>query len=105
MENQRSCDAGKLCVLLDQLYKHTWRLEALEITGEQYGILLTPMVLSTLPQAIHMEWACESEGMESDLAFLMKFIEKKINCPETSSAFDVPPTPSTQQELRSRWKH
>ena len=42
-------------------------LETLQVSGEQYGVILTPLILSRLSQDIHLEWAEEGEGHESDL--------------------------------------
>ena len=41
------------------LQAHMRSLEALNITGQQYGVVLTPLVLSRLPPYLRLEWARE----------------------------------------------
>jgi hypothetical protein len=41
-------------------------LDTLEISGENYGIFLTPLILSRLPSDIRMKWARDDTGKESD---------------------------------------
>ena len=53
--------------LYDKLQSHVRGLEALGIAGKQYGVLLTPVILSRLPTDIRMEWARQGENHESDL--------------------------------------
>jgi len=43
--------------LQDTLFGHIRSLEALGISCDKYGVLLTPIVLSCLPSEIRMEWA------------------------------------------------
>ena len=73
--------------LQDELLKHTRSLEALGVNGEEYGMFLTPVILSRLPSDIRMEWARDSEGRESDLAFLLEFLSKEIKRRERSETF------------------
>ena len=47
-------------------------LEALGIDSEQYGLLLSPMVLSRLPQEIQLEFGREDDH-DSDINFLLDF--------------------------------
>ena len=46
--------------LNDKLQAHVRSLEALGITGEQYGVLLCPVILSRLPPDLRLEWVRES---------------------------------------------
>ena len=64
--------------LRDQLLSHTRSLENLEITKEQYGVFLTPLVISKLPQEIRMEWSRDAEGKERDIDYLLTFLESEI---------------------------
>jgi hypothetical protein len=57
--------------LYDKLQRHVRCLETLDVNGEQYGVLLTPIILSRLPVELRMEWAREGGGHESDLPWLM----------------------------------
>ena len=45
----------------DTLYAHICSLASLGITGEQYGVILTPLVLSRFPPTLRLEWAREAE--------------------------------------------
>ena len=48
--------------LQDMLLSHVRSLESLGIAGDNYGVLLTPIVLSSLPADIRMQWARVSDG-------------------------------------------
>jgi hypothetical protein len=45
-------------------------LQSLDISGKQYGVLLTPIILSRLPSDIRMEWARTAVN-EGDQTFIM----------------------------------
>ncbi len=62
----------------DQLNSHVRSLEALGVKGDQYGVVLTPVILSRLPQEIRMEWSRDSSGHEGDLDWLMTFLQSEI---------------------------
>ena len=95
---------------VDQLYSlyhtlqsHIRSLAALEITGAQYGVILTPLILSRLPEDLRMEWVRAGERKErddarskadspsavrvgADLDFLMEFLETEVHR-ETSQTY------------------
>ena len=71
------------------LQAHMRSLEALHITGEQYGVVLTPLVLSRLPRDLRLEWAREGELHESDLGFLLRFLQRELERRERSQTFAV----------------
>ena len=71
-------DVGELRTFEDTLLSHVRNLEALKITGDEYGVFLTPIILSRLPAHIRLEWARDSEDKESDLNFLLGFLKKEI---------------------------
>ena len=73
--------------LQDELLSHVRSLEALDINGKDYGIFLTPVILSRLPNDIRMEWSREGEGKESDIEWLLSFLKKEIERRERSEAF------------------
>ena len=75
--------------LQDKLQGHVRSLEALEIKSEQYGVLLTPIILSCLPHDIRIEWARKSEDKEDDLLWLLEFLDKEIRLRETSQTFKI----------------
>ena len=62
----------------DKLMAHVRSLEALGITSDQFGVILTPIIVSRLSQGIREEWSRESEGHEADLSHLMDFLEKEM---------------------------
>ena len=67
---------SSLWALQDKLLMNTRALEQYGIGGDQYGVILTPLVLSRLSQDLCMEWA-KDEGKESDLQHLLDFLKKK----------------------------
>ena len=68
------CSISVLWQLNDDLQAHTRSLDALGIDGDKYGVILTPLILSRLPQDIRLEWSREGKGHESDLKFLLEFL-------------------------------
>ena len=80
------CTLSSLKTLNDTLKGHTRALENLGINSEQYGVILTPLVLSRLPLEIRLEWSRDAEGKESDLTNLMDFLKKEIVRRERSQA-------------------
>ena len=81
------CSVPNLWKLNDDSQSHTRSLEALSICGTQYGVILTPLILSRLPQDVRLEWSREGEGHESDFSYLLKFLEKEILRRERSQVF------------------
>jgi hypothetical protein len=65
---------AKLWQLLDTLQGHVRSLEVLGIAGDQYGVILTPLLLSRLPEELRLEWSREGEGKEGDLEWLLTFL-------------------------------
>ena len=53
VKGANECDS--LWKLQDQLLWHVRSLEGLGINGDQYGVVLTPVILSRLPQEIRLE--------------------------------------------------
>ena len=73
--------------LQDELLRHIRSLEGLGINGDQYGVVLTPVTLSRLPQEIRLQWSRKSAGHEGDLSFLLSFLQKEVTCRERSETF------------------
>ena len=86
---------NSLWSLQDKLLMNIRALEQFGINGDQYGVILTPLVLSRLPQELRMEWAKE-EGKESDLQHLLDFLKKEIERRERSQTFSL----ATAESLR-----
>ena len=97
-----SCSVSALQELNDKLLFHTRALENLEIKGSQYGVLLTPVILHSLPSEIKLEWARDADGHESDLDFLMTFLKSEVTR-RTRSGLDTssPSSSSTAHALVS----
>ena len=81
------CQKQSLKSLQDELLVHVRSLETLNVTGERYGVVLTPILVSRLPEDVRKDWAREGAGKESDLDFLLAFLKKEINSLERSQAF------------------
>ena len=81
------CSISVLWKLNDDLQAHTRSLDAPGNDGDKYGGILTPLILSRLPQDIRLEWSMEGKGHESDLAFLLEFLQSEIQRRERSYVF------------------
>jgi hypothetical protein len=91
---------------MDELQCHVRSLEAMGVDGEQYGVVLTPILLSRLPEQIRMEWAREGEGREGDLVWLLDFLRREIERRERSQTFDQPAaTPPRRRPQRRPAPH
>ena len=78
---------SSLWKLQDELLIHIRSLKTLGVSGDQYGVFLTPVILSRLPHDIRMEWSREGSGHESDLNWLLNFLQKEIERRERSETF------------------
>lgn len=65
--------------LQDELLSHIRSLEGLGVEGEKFGVILTPLVLSRLPEDVRLEWARGAEGKEGDLRYLLEFLACEIS--------------------------
>ena len=92
----------QLWELYDTLVTRIRSLQNLGISGDSYGVILTPVVLSRLPQDIRLEWARKGEGHESDLGFLIDFLLSEIERRDRSLSFqDTPVLCETEQYIPS----
>lgn len=64
-------------------------LESLGVDGTQYGLVLTPLIVSRLPQDLRLMWARESCQREDDLTFLLSFVRSEIENRERSQSFSI----------------
>ena len=71
-----SMNTKSLWNFLDEIQGRVRALEALGIGSEQYGVLLSPMVLSRLPQEIKLEFG-RGDDNDGDTNFLLDFWERK----------------------------
>ena len=93
---------SKLKIINDRVKVHIRSLDVLDITGDTYGVILTPLILSRLPQVIRMEWSRKSEGKESDLAYLLEFLETEIKTRERAETFKFTNPGKHETTLESR---
>ena len=71
----------------DEILNHVRSLETLGVEGEKSEAILTPIIVSRLPDQIRMEWARDGAGHEGDLAYLLEFLEQEIGRLERSDMF------------------
>ncbi|KAK3797109.1 hypothetical protein RRG08_060453 [Elysia crispata] len=76
-----------LWMLYDKLNTHIRSLETLNITGAEYGVILTPLVLNRLPKIIRLDGARLGDGKESDLDALLSFLHSEIIGRKRSQTF------------------
>ena len=86
--------------LYNTLHSHVRSLQMLGVQGSQYGILLTPIMLTKLPMECQLEWARNSLGKVIWISF-------KVVCMKSSSDVIVPPAilvenVSPQQTVHNR---
>ena len=86
-------DSGDLKSMQDALLLHVRSLERLGIGGDNYGVILTPLILSRLPDAFRMEWARDSAGKESDLNHLLTCLKTEIERQDRSTVLGAAKSP------------
>ena len=96
------CSVSALWKLNDDLQAHTRSLAALGIDGDKYGVILTPLILSRVPQELRLEWSRDGKGHESDLKFLLSFLQKEIQRREKSQMFQESLGPSFKSSVEER---
>ena len=96
------CSVSALWKLYDDLQAHTRSLATLGIDGDNYGVILTPLILSRVPQELRLEWSRDGKGHESDLKFLLSFLEKEIQRRERSQMFQESLGPSFKSSVEER---
>ena len=77
----------ELMMFRDKLVAHIRSLAAMGIESEKFGVILTPIIVSRLPEEIRLEWSRDSEKKEADLDFLMEFLEKECKRRERCKSF------------------
>jgi len=63
----------------DELLLHIRSIEALGIAEDSYGAILTPLILSHLPEDVRIEWAKGCADKESDLSYLLTVLKEDID--------------------------
>ena len=73
--------------LHDNLRAHLRALEQLGVAGSRYGIVLTPIILSRLPEDVRLEWSRAADGKEGEVEFLLEFLWREVRRRERSETF------------------
>ena len=74
----------------DKLLSHVRSLQSLDIDGNRYGVFLTPMILSKLPENMRLQWSRTNlDNKETDVDGLLRFLETEISTLELSRSFKV----------------
>ena len=98
------CSVKQLWQLNDELLAHVRSLESLGVSGTQYGVILTPVIVSRLPEDIRLEWARKGAGHKSDLKWLLTFLESDIKCRERSQVYEDKVSSVAPQVCKERVK-
>ena len=73
----------------DKIIIHVRGLESLEVTSDQYGSLLIPIILSKFPSEIRLRVARESGDDTWDIDELLKIIRQEVEAREASETTHV----------------
>ncbi|GFO17393.1 gypsy retrotransposon integrase-like protein 1 [Plakobranchus ocellatus] len=75
--------------IYDKVQVHVRSLANLNVTGQNYGLVLAPIILHQLPHGSRLEWARTGEGKEGDVEYLLNFLYEEIQRRERSSQLDL----------------
>ena len=75
--------------LYDVVMAHVRTLEYLGIKGDQYGVVLTPIIAACFPDDLRYDWAKKGKGKEADLDFLLDYLEDEIHTRERSQSYST----------------
>lgn len=89
---------SKLRDTLDKTQVHVRSLKSLGISGETYGVILTPLILSRLPS----EYSRNSKSKESDLDYLLEFMREELERRERADTFKVTAERPEKSESKSK---
>jgi hypothetical protein len=62
----------------EEVLIHVRSLENLGVRRDLYGVVLTPVILSSLSKDIILEWRRNGKGKEADLTFLLDFLKEEV---------------------------
>ena len=79
-----NCRVKDLRAVLDQLTIHVRGLETLGISAQQYGSLLTPIVMSKLPSDIRLLVARKTNGSLLELNSIIELLKVEVEAREAS---------------------
>ena len=89
----------------DKIIVHVRGLETLEVTSDQYGSILTPIIMSKFPPDVRLRIARESEGKVWNIVNVLKIIKQEVEAREASENTHVNPPKSTNQSGRPPSSH
>lgn len=78
-----------LKALQDELLLRIRSLESLGVSGDGYGVFLTPLVLSRLPVDLRLEWARNCVDKERDVKYLLHVLKVEIERHERADTFQT----------------
>ena len=82
-----SYDKKSLRAFVDAVSSHTRSLTSLEVTSDKYSCILSPIILSRLPQKLKEEWTKHDVDEECTLDELIDFLERAAASMEYCSEF------------------
>ena len=83
---------SSLRFVFDKINIHVWGLSSLEVTLEQYGSLLIPIIVSKLPSDIRLWIARETTEEVWKIDNLIRVIRTEVEAREASKSFKVTST-------------
>ncbi|GFO46525.1 rvt 1 and peptidase a17 and duf1758 domain contai ning protein [Plakobranchus ocellatus] len=87
--SDQSSASATLWEIYDQVQVHVRSLANLNVTVQNYGLVLAPIILHQLPHGVRLEWARTGEGKEGDVEYLLNFLYEEIQRRERSSQLDL----------------
>ena len=80
---------SQLRYVYDKISVHVRVLESLEVTSQQYGSLLIPVIMAKLPAEIRVQIARNTTGEVWEIADMLKIIFKEVEGREISESIKV----------------
>ena len=80
---------SQLRYVYDKISVHVRGLESLGVTSQQYGSLLTPVIMAKLPAEIRVQIARNTTGEVWEIADMLKIILKEVEAREISESIKV----------------
>ena len=70
----------------------------------QYGVILTPVIVLRLSEDICLDWAHKGAGNESDMKWLLTFLENDIKCRERIPVYEDKLSTAATQVCKELWR-
>lgn len=104
VEFHHSKNIKSLWSVYNQLQINIRSLNNLGVDGANFGLVLTPIIVSRLPADIRLMWARQSHKKEADLEFLMDFLQSELENRERSYSFNTEARERDQRLFKHRDK-